>query len=662
MSTPTSEIRLQEHGLGPPEDWVCLSSNTERDYCRTEEGSEQPVVSTQILSLCDRSEGAQSETEGGSLTVGTLPPGDCGKQTEETDRGEAVIQEGQEATEGEDKSEQEAEDSTARSREEETNSESTDLITPSGDTIVSVMGQSPSSEGSEVSDTSDSEIKESCQDSERAQSEGLTDPVSTPEDHPNPSLIGGGDVIEESDSAFPRLLIEGLHEGEPPPDTNSLEQNQETAGRDYTTEQQWDLAPETGNCTGRTSTEELDAENVAQPSGYNVESTSLSMDECDKTEEKSVTTTGDFQTADNSVEDTQREPVDCDPPPETMPSSGDTHANLDAGMTHSLSSDDDSSFRSVGSSTTDIFHSTQENATVEEQDLIQTKIAELSSAGFNMEKSNDMKPGESSEHSLTMDTCVHVEPGNVSALAVTDCSQTGTEPEAQLSPSLQTMEALNPEGTEEKLAPELPKEDLSLGSVLSESGDGPTLKVDESVTGEAYDSDLNTEIEHSTSEVTNRVLLEPSPSAAEESEVIGSVEGDVQPTEINDKSVVASAEESGNVLFALQRNKQDTAEMTVDERTPDEGLRHSVDVASAGAESPPLNNEASSEPHVESEMTENPKTLDIVDGASEGHSSSIQGGQTLIYFSPSSGLFLFHTHTYITGRYVCQSLISKQIC
>lgn len=32
VSTPTSEVRPQEHGLGPPEDWVCLSSNTGRDY------------------------------------------------------------------------------------------------------------------------------------------------------------------------------------------------------------------------------------------------------------------------------------------------------------------------------------------------------------------------------------------------------------------------------------------------------------------------------------------------------------------------------------------------------------------------------------------------------------------------------------------------------
>ncbi|XP_062275977.1 LOW QUALITY PROTEIN: A-kinase anchor protein 13 [Scomber scombrus] len=640
VSTPTSEVRPQEHGLGPPEDWVCLNSNTEKDYCQAEEeGSKQPLVSTHILSLSDSSEEAQSEAKGGSLTVGTLPPGDCGKQTEETDRGEAVIREGQEATESEDRSEQETEDGTARRREEETESESTDLITPSGDTIVSDMGQSPSSEAAGVSDSCDSEVKECCQDGEiaekemkhdqevcaaltleeRVESEGLTDPLSTPGDPPNPSLIDHDDVIEESESAVPCLLIEGLHEGEPPPDTNSLEQNQETAGRDYAIEQQRGSAPETGNCTEGTIGKELDGEKTAEPSGYNVES--FSMDEPDKTEETSAINTEDFRTAGNSVEDTQTDSADCDPPPETMPSSSDRHADLDSGMTHSLSSDDDGSFRSVGSSTTDIFHPTQENATVEEQDLIQTEIAELASSEFNMEQPNDSKPGESSGYSLTMDT---VEPGSVSALTVTDCSQPGTEPEAQLSPSLQTMEALNPEGTEEKLAPELPEKDLSLGSALSENGEVPTLKVVQSETGEANDSDPNAEIEHSASEVTNRVLCESSPSATEEGGVIGLAEGEAEPTETDDTSVVASAEESGNVQFALQQHKQDTAEMTADERTPDEGLRHSVDVRSVGAESLLLNNEASSEPHVESEMTENPKTLDAVDGASEGHGRPIQ--------------------------------------
>lgn len=664
VSTPTSEVHPQEHGLGPPEDWVCLSSNTGRDYWQTEEeGREKPVVSTQSLSLCDRSEGPQSDPEGESLTVGILPPAGCGKQAEEADRGEAAIWEAQEATKGKERSEQEAEDSTARRREEETNSESTDLITPSGDTKASVMGQTTSSQGSEVSDTSDSEMKECCQegenfgkeemklsqelcdglslDGDKAESEGLTDPLSTPGDLPNPLLIDCGDVIEEPESAVPRLLIEGLHEGEPPPDINSLEQNQETAGRDYTTEQQWGLGPETGcqsgNCTGTASGKELDGEDVAEPSGYSIERTSLPMDEPDNT--------ADCQTAGNSMKDSRTD-LSPEPSPEMMASSSNRHADLDSGMAHGLSSDDDGSFRSVGSSTTEIFHPTQDNASMEDQDLLQTKIVELSSTEFKMEEPNDSKPSESNEHSLAVDAGLPMEPGTVSALTGTDCSQTGTEPESQLSPSLQTMEALNLEGTGEKLAPELSKEDLSLGPALSESRDAPTVKVDESETGEANDSELNAGIEHLASEVTSRVLFEPSLSVAEGSEVI--VEGDHRSTETSDKSAAASADE---------QPKQDNSEMTADESSPDEGLKHSenqvnvsssqsvtplsgsADINTLEVEPPSPNNEASGKPNVENEMTETPKTLDAVDGASQSDNSAIQGEQTLIYFSPCSGLF-----------------------
>ncbi|XP_035508388.1 A-kinase anchor protein 13 isoform X5 [Morone saxatilis] len=631
VSTPASEVRPQVHGLGPPEDWVCLSSNTESDYCQTEEGREQPVVSTQSLSLCDRSEGAQSEAEGESFTVGILPPAGCGKQAEETDRGEAVIREGEEATEGKDISGQEAEDSTAKRREEETISESTDLITPSGDTKALVMGQTPSSESSNVSDTSDSEMKECCQegenvgkeemklsqelcdglslDEERAESEGLTDPLSTPGDLPNLSLIDYGDVIEEPESAVPRLSIEGLHEGEPPPDINSLEQNQETAGRDYTTEQQG-LAPETGchsgNCTGTTSGKELDREDVAQPSGYSIESTVLpSLDEPDNI--------ADCHTTGNSMEDIQTDPS-VEPSPEKVPRSSNRQADLDSGITHGLSSDDDGSFQSVGSSTTEIFHPTQDTACMVNPDLLQTKIAELSSTGFKMEGPNDSKPGENNE----ADTG--------SELTVTDCCQTGTEPESQLSPSLQTMEALNIEGTGEEIAPELSNENLSLGPALLQSGDSSMVKVDESKTGEADDSELNAEIEYLASEVTSRVVFKPSPSVAEESDVINPLEGDHH-KETSEKSAVNLAEKSGDVQLVPHQPKLDISEMTADETSLDEGLRGSeneINVSSSQgvtqlSDSKDVNanvthNEASIEPHVENE---NPKTLDAVDGNSQ---------------------------------------------
>ncbi|XP_035009533.2 A-kinase anchor protein 13 isoform X3 [Hippoglossus stenolepis] len=621
-STPTSDVRPADHGLRSPEERVCFSSNIGRDYCQAEEeGRERPVVSTQSLSLCHRSEGAQSEVERANLTVGILPPAGCGKQAEETDRGEAGIREGQEATKGEDRSEQEEKHSTARRKEEETNSESTDPITPGGDEKALVMGQIPSLEGSDVSDNSDSETKDCAQeevtvgtedmklseelcdglslDEEKMENKGLTDPVSASRDLPNPSLIDSGDVSEEPESAFSRLVIESLHKGEPPPDINSLEQNQETAGRDYATEQQQGLAPDTNseNCTGTANGKELDGQDVAETSVQSIKNSSLPLDESDNT--------ADGQTAGNSTEDTQIDQVDC--------------------MARSLSSDDDGSFRSVGSSTTEIFHPTQDGATAEEQDLVQSKISELSSAGSMMEESNDMNQSESDPP--TVDAGLLSEQDADGAATLTNCNQTGTEPESQLPPSPQTMEPLNPEGTGEELVPELSKEDLSLGPVLSESEDS----------GEANCSDLNAEMEHSAPEVTCTVLSEPCQSVAEKIEVNVPVGGDPQSTETSDKSPVASGEENGHLQSVPEQQKQDGLEKTTEETSPDEGLTHaeneisvpssqSITLLSDCTEAEPRspNNETAGEPVVENDLNGNPKTSDAVDGASESHSSATQ--------------------------------------
>ncbi|XP_071383271.1 A-kinase anchor protein 13-like isoform X3 [Centroberyx affinis] len=698
LSLPTSEQRPPDYGLGSPEDWVCLSPNTEKDYCQKEEEvREQPVVADQSLSLCDRSEGAQSGADGESLTVGTPAPA-CGKQTEETDRGETVIREGQEATEGKERSQQEAEESTVRRREkeeEETDLESRDPAPLSGHATISAMGQSQSSENSEASDTSDSDMKDCSQEGgdlqkeemqhsqelcddlslnqEKPESEGLMDLTSTPVDLPIPSLIDCSDVTQEvlSDSAGPCPMIAGLHEGEPPPDINSLEQNQETAVRDYSTEQQWDLAdgsshlaPETGchsrDCTVAASGEELDTwvstgivEQAAVP-GADIESTSLPLNEPDNLEETSVENTADFQTASNSIDSTEIDLVNSEASAEVMPSSGNGQAHLDSGTTHGLSSDEEDSFRSVGSSTTEIFQPALETdrPNMEEQDLIQTKIAELASVGIKMAEQNDMEHGESNERSLPMDPELPLEHSTVNALTVTDCRQAGTEPESQLSPTLHTIEPLSPEGTGETLAPELSKEDLSLGPVLSESGDSPAVKVGEKrcETVEANGSDLNleTEEEHSVAEVTARVLFEPRPSVAEGREVTGTAEEDIRPTETSE---AASAEENGetDVQLALEQRRQENLEMTADERSieanTDEGLRHSgiqitmsssddvnpasdtADVTAAGAEPPSPEDGASSEPLAEDvfspeEVMENP--LDALDGASNCHSSPIQ--------------------------------------
>ncbi|XP_035760651.1 A-kinase anchor protein 13 [Neolamprologus brichardi] len=504
VSTPTSEVHPQEHGLVPPEDWVC--SNTERDYSKAEEEEEQerPVVSMQGLSLSDRTEGVQSEAEGKGLTVGILPQAGCGKQAEETDRGEAVIQEGQEAKKGEDRSEQEAEDSTAKRREEEISSELTDLLKASGDTNESIMGQSASSSYSEVSDNSDSEVKECSQEEETVgkedakhsrdvcdvlsvdaneeESEGLTDTLSTPMDLPDPTLIECGDVIKEPEPV-PCLLIEGLHEGEPLPDINSLEQNQETAGRDYATEQEWGLASESGchsgSCTDAVGGKELHSEDVVEPSGYRIESSILPAEEADSS--------AVFLAFSDVVVDTQTDSFDCEPLPDKMPT--ERQADHDSGTAHGLSSDDDGSFRSAGSSTTEIFQPAHGSVAMEDQDLLQSVIVRQPSAGFEIEAPSDFKPEETCEHFTTVDTGL------------------SSEPDTQLEsePKLLSLDDLNSEATE-NLAPDLSKEDLSFDSAGSE--DTPTAQVEESETEETNSSDLNVGIELSASGLGSGALTE----------------------------------------------------------------------------------------------------------------------------------------------------------
>lgn len=683
LSTQKSELCPQEHGLSSPEDRVCLSPNTGRNYCQTEEeGKEQPVVATQNLTSCDRSEESQSEAEKGSLSVGIPPPAACGKHAEETDRGEAVIREGQEATEEKDGSKQEAGDSTGRGREEEkeTDSVSGDTTTLSGDTAVSVMGQTRSSEGLEVSDTECSQEEENAQteliqhnqelckgfslNEEKPGNEELTDLTLTPVDLPNPSLIDCGDVMQEAvyESAVPCLLIEGLHEGEPPPDINSLEQNQETAGRDYSTEQQWSLAdgrshlaPEIGCHSGEYSgTASGKVRDILLSTGIHEPPTipghSLPVNEPDILEETSVSIMADFHTARDSMENTWTDPASCQPSPEVN-SSGNRHADLDSwAASQSLSSDEDDSFRSVESSTTEIFHSVQDNdkPTMEERDLNQTKIVEQASVEFNAEEQNDINPVGSNGHSKSMDSMLHSEHGTDSAMTVTACGQPGTEPESQLSPSLHIIEPLSPDGTVQELSPELSKGDLSLGPAYGET---PGVKVSESrcESGEASGTDPN--VEHSVSEVTASVSVE---SIADESKVTGQAEEDTQPAETSDETTAASTEESLGMDVHLVQ-EQHSQEVTADEPSPEthphEGLRRSeiqttvafskcltsslstVDVSVVGAESPLSKNGTSSEPPAEDLFSpegvmENPMILDTVDGPSENHTRPMQGGKT----------------------------------
>ncbi|XP_040925926.1 A-kinase anchor protein 13 isoform X2 [Betta splendens] len=570
MSTPTNEVHPQEHGFNPQEERVCLSSNTGRDYCQTEgEAMEPPAVSTQGLSLCDNSEEAWSETEGTDLTEGILPPAVCGKQAEETDREEAVIWEGQEATKGEKGSEQETEESTAK--EEETYPESA-VLTPSGDTKALVMGQTSSSEGSEISDASDSEMKDCSQegenvrkedinlcqelcgvlslDKENAESEGLT-----PGALSNPLPIGSGDVIEEREPALPHLLIEGLHEGEPPPDINSLEQNQETAGRDYSTEQEKSLATETGchseDWTATASHKELDDEGLTEPSGYNI----------DKSDN-----TADFHTTSNSMEDTQTGQLICDSSPEILRSSGIIHTGQQSVMTRSLSSDDDGSFKSVGSPTIEIYNPTQDNVIVEDQLNSAAADGLLDTVGAPM-----------------------------------DCYQTGSKPESELLQTPQTMKGLNPE---------LCQWDQSLGLELSESGHASTVVAYESERG----LDNAPEIEPSASEVFSSSLFESYTPVVDDNKVTAPV----RDNQFSETGV------SGNGLIVLQQEILDSLDMATDEGLPAKGHSEnqirdsSIQIIAPLSEPSSLESEEFSE-HTEKEMTKTLKTLDRVDGASESH-------------------------------------------
>lgn len=627
-SAPTSDLRPQEHSLGPPEDRVCPSSAAEGEQCQTEQ--EGRVVSSQSLNLCDGSERAEGEAEGKSVTVGILAAAGCGKQAEETDRGEAVIREEQEAKKGEGQSEQEAGNGTAKRREEEASTESTLLITTSGETKISVMGLTPSSGSSEASNASDLEMKgedvekeelnnEFCnglsQDEEEVGGEGLMYPVPTLRDTPNPSLIDCDDVIKEHESAVPCLLIEGLREGEPPPDINRPEQNQETAGRDYIAKQQLSLASEaachSGNCAEAVSSKELDGEDVAEPQHIGSEG-------CPLLEAQDL----DFWTIGSATEDTQNDLLNSELSSETMLTKRKTDCEL--AMEHGLSSDNDS-FTSFRSSSTEVLNPTQDNGTMDEGDSLRTNIEEPSLVEHKTEDLNNLQSAESNKLSLGVDGGLPLEPGLVSELKSSD-------PETHLSPNLETVGTLHPEVTKE-LAPELPKEDLLIDSVSSASKD--TLPEDKNDMGELNSSALNVRIETCTSELSTNILSESNSSTTVVGNLTGLDEKDDQQIDSSDKPEMA--ERGGNEQLVLEQPKLGDSERTSDEESAENCLSTHVsqdtnteltvaNVSSLEVDPPSLDSEASLECHVENQLEEFPNAGDKVDGTLESCSTIDQGG------------------------------------
>ncbi|MEQ2173888.1 hypothetical protein GOODEAATRI_002192 [Goodea atripinnis] len=601
-----SEIPLQQHSLDLQEDGVCLGSNSNGESCQTDGRVDSS------LNLCDRSERAQGEAEGEIVTVGNVPAEGCCKQAEEADTEEAVIREEQEAEKEEEQSEQEAGDVTATRKEEESISELTVLTSASRDTQSTVMGQSPLSGSSEFLNTHESETKlrslegeniekehtelaqelfdGSNPDEEKAGREELTDPVSTPRDLPNPPLIVCGDVIEQCESAVPRVLIEGLHDGEPPPDINSHEQNQETAGRDYAAEQEGGSASEavchSGNRAGAVSNDELDDKDTAEP--------------------RSVAS-GEPENADDSIEETCIDQLNSEPSLGSMLAKRKT--DLDSGVVH------------------------RDNGTIEEGDLLQAMTAEMSLTGCT-EDPNNLKPSESHKHSSGEDTELSLDPGIVSSLNPSEGGRDGTEPESQMSASLPTMEGLNHEDDEELLT-ELSEQGSGLDPIISVRQDAPTVEADEGdIRENSISSDVNIEIKHDASELSATIQSESSLSGGEENKIDGPVENDQQ-MDTNDK--LEAAEESGNVqMQPEQGDSKKTVDMASAENQLTVSLSQDPDPQSDTVDVSLLDlvphasiAEVSMDPRVEDQMTDNPNAGDAVDGvlALESCTAADRGGK-----------------------------------
>uniref|UniRef100_A0A8C7ZZT1 A-kinase anchor protein 13-like n=1 Tax=Oryzias sinensis TaxID=183150 RepID=A0A8C7ZZT1_9TELE len=517
--------------LDPQEDRAGLSLNSEGEPCQTEEEEEeevedreQPAVSSQ--SLGDDSKGTVGEAEKERGSAGITAPAaavGCGKQAEEADKGEAESRQDL-------GKEQEADEGAERN--------STDLTETSGEEKSPIMGLSHSSEDSEVPDTPDSEMTER-QDVDKQETELLPDVCDTrpPEEEaknaesvpsglPNATLSDCGDVIEDSESAPPRVLIEGLHEGEPPPDINSQEQKQETAGRDYSAQQEWPLASEpdchSGNCSGTQSSRKLDEDFLLQL----LITQSPPLGEPERVD---LQTSGDFP------QETQSDP--CDQSTEEMPSKRQT------GQDHGLSSDDEDSFRSFGSSSTELFHPSQDGVSVEDGGVpLSTEVLEEEAAA--------------------------------------DGSQDGVETAPQLSDSLQTSEDLGPKSPEE-LDPEVLQKDPS-SDLVSEEGPGAP-------------GDLNVE-------ESEEILSEPNPFLSEGTKDTTAAERVDQQT--GEEPVVPPLGESASEQPDLNESEA-TADVEAPE-DPSQGAEEpSCAVDHLEVEPPALTCEAPTEPQTQNQTSEN---------------------------------------------------------
>ncbi|XP_061926756.1 A-kinase anchor protein 13-like isoform X2 [Entelurus aequoreus] len=374
-------VSPREHGPVPLEVWVCLQSG--RDYCPSAEGRERPVTA-RSLSECE------SAGEGGSP-----PVGGCGEQETE-----------QEATEGE---EQEVE-------EEEQDDETL------GGSLV--MGQSRSSHGSDAEGEEphqDGEVlthaPDLSLDDQETDSAGLA-PLSAEEDLPVPSECACDDVTRESD-------VPPLGEGEPPVDVHGLEENQETAARDYAAEQEQ-------QSTGQTT----------------------SMEVLVALEDASATS--DF--ADGAGQDKS------EGPPE--------QADLDSGLTPSLSSDDDVSFQSVGSCTTDVFHPTEESVSLEEQNWTNAETP-CDSSTRSPPSDADPPEGAAGDGDLGLGGASEPEEPLLSVRTAEEPEEQGAPAEPSEEPEEQGAPAEPSEEPEEQGAPAEPSEEPEEQGAPAETSEEP---------------------------------------------------------------------------------------------------------------------------------------------------------------------------------------------
>ncbi|KAK7913544.1 hypothetical protein WMY93_013755 [Mugilogobius chulae] len=257
-------------------------------------------------------------------------------------------------------------------------------------------------------------------------------------------------------------------------------------------------------------------------------------------------------------------------------------------MIHVISSDDDASFQSVGSSTTEMFQPTD-----------QAYTDGLSPTGLRTEE--PLVERSCDTDSVTVNIELPSVSATVNTWTVPDCSQTGTEPGHQLSPSSLTKDPLIVEAKGGELSPGHSTEELLEENCLSSA-----IKADDSENA-LNSSDKNVFTENSTSEAEH---ISTAPTLAVSECDIKTLQN-CEASEYKSKDTNMSHEElthSGNTAVLL------TPQLVA--------FSDGLDDISTRTFSAQLNSNVTSEPHCEEGLlTHSP---DCVDDASKDLDSPIQ--------------------------------------